>query len=82
MEKERETHHSSGNAADVGEQGALNAALAHAGLSQSQVYELEVKRDYDDGRLEYEVEFKSGPWEYEYVILGADGSILKYERDD
>ena len=82
LEQEQETHHSSGNAADVGEQGALNAALAHAGLSQSQVYELEVKRDYDDGRLEYEVEFKSGPWEYEYVILGADGSILKYERDD
>ena len=82
LEQEQETHHSSGNTADVGEQGALNAALAHAGLSQSQVYELEVQRDYDDGRLEYEVEFKSGPWEYEYVILGADGSILKYERDD
>ena len=82
LEQEQEAHHSSGNTADVGEQGALNAALAHAGLSQSQVYELEVQRDYDDGRLEYEVEFKSGPWEYEYVILGADGSILKYERDD
>ena len=82
LEQEQKTHRSNGNTSDIGEQGALNVALTHAGLSQSQVYELEVKRDYDDGRLEYEVEFKSGPWEYEYVILGADGSILEYERDD
>ena len=82
LEQEQETHHSNGNTADVGEQAALNAALAHAGLSQDQVYDLEVKRDYDDGRLEYEVEFKSGGWEYEYTINAADGTILDYERDN
>ena len=49
--------------------------MSHAGLSQDQIYDLEVKQDYDDGQMEYEVEFKSGGWEYEYTILAADGTI-------
>ena len=71
-----------GTAADIGREAALAAALSHAGVSQDQVYNLEVKREYDDGRLEYEIEFKTGGWEYEYTISAADGAILDYERDD
>lgn len=82
LEQEQKTHHSNGNSADVGEQTALNTALAHAGVSQYQVYDLEVQRDRDDGRLEYEIDFKSGGWEYEYTISAADGAILDYERDN
>ena len=82
LEQEQKTHHSNGNSADVGEQTALNTALAHAGVSQDQVYDLEVPRDRDDGRLEYEIDFKSGGWEYEYTISAADGTILDYERDN
>ena len=66
---------------DIGSQAAKAAALAHAGVSESQTYELEVERDYDDGRLEYEVEFKSGGMEYQYKIDGVTGSILEYEQD-
>ena len=40
-----------------------------------------MERDYDDGRLEYEVEFKSGGMEYQYKIDGVTGSILEYEQD-
>lgn len=82
LEQEQKTHHSNGNSADVGEQTALNTALAHAGVSQDQVYDLEVQRDRDDGCLEYEIEFKTGGWEYEYTISAADGTILDYERDN
>lgn len=71
-----------GTAADIGREAALAAALSHAGVSQDQVYGLEVKREYDDGRLEYEIEFKTGGWEYEYTISAADGAILDYERDN
>ena len=71
-----------GTAADIGREAALAAALNHAGVSQDQVYDLEVKQEYDDGRLEYEIEFKTGGWEYEYTISAADGAILDYERDD
>ena len=38
-------------------------------------------RDWDDGVLEYEVEFKAGGVEYEYTIHGGTGQILKYESD-
>lgn len=71
-----------GTSADIGREAALAAALNHAGVSQDQVYGLEVKQEYDDGRLEYEIEFKTGGWEYEYTISAADGTILDYERDD
>ena len=71
-----------GTSADIGREAALAAALNHAGVSQDQVYGLEVKQEYDDGRLEYEIEFKTGSWEYEYIISAADGAILDYERDD
>ena len=71
-----------GTSADIGREAALAAALNHAGVSQDQVYDLEVKQEYDDGRLEYEIEFKTGGWEYEYTISAADGTILDYERDN
>lgn len=71
-----------GSSPDIGSEAALAAALSHAGVSQDQVYDLEVKREYDDGRLEYEIEFKTGGWEYEYTISAADGAILDYERDN
>lgn len=71
-----------GTATDIGREAALAAALNHAEVSQDQVYDLEVKREYDDGRLEYEIEFKTGGWEYEYTISAADGAILDYERDN
>ena len=43
---------------------------------------MKVKQDWDDGRLEYEVEFESGRMEYEYTIDGTTGAILEYEWND
>lgn len=73
--------HPASASGDVGESGARTAALQHAGLSETQVTKLKVERDYDDGRLEYEVEFKSGGVEYEYTIDGATGAVLEHEMD-
>lgn len=77
-----QTGTSGSSSSDIGSEAALAAALNHADVSQDQVYDLEVKREYDDGRLEYEIEFKTGGWEYEYTISAADGAILDYERDN
>ena len=82
-----EAHHGglrygTASSADVGLDTAKQAALNHAGLSESQVYGLETKREYDDGRLEYEIEFKYGQTEYQYTVDGTSGSILDYEWDD
>ena len=61
-----------------------DAALKHAGLSEGQVQELQVEWDNENGRAVYEVEFKSGGMEYEYVIDAATGAVLDHEteRDD
>lgn len=83
-EQERHTEDPPGGSpptADIGAEGAKAAALAHAGVSENQTTKMEVERDWDDGRLEYDVEFEAGHMEYEYTIDGTTGAILEYEQD-
>ncbi|WP_298033671.1 PepSY domain-containing protein [uncultured Dysosmobacter sp.] len=80
-EKLRQPDPSSGGTTDIGQDAAKAAALAHAGIAESQITHLEVEQDWDDGRLEYEVEFKSGGYEYEYTIDAATGAVLEHEKD-
>lgn len=93
LESERESYGGSGqstgqsgsgsgsSSTDIGAEKAKSIALDHAGVSAGQTYEMKVERDWDDGVLEYEVEFKAGGMEYEYTIHGGTGQILKYESD-
>lgn len=84
LDFETQAYQSSSGSSDVGADGAKAAALKHAGLKESAVTELKVERDEDDGRLEYEVEFRAGGMEYEYTIDAATGSVLEHqaEQDD
>lgn len=72
---------SAGTVDDIGSEAAKAVALQHAGAAESAVTGLKVERDYDDGRLEYKVEFHVGNVEYEYEIAAADGTILEYDKD-
>ena len=65
----------------IGEAKAKEIALDHAGLKESQVTFLPVRLDYDNGRMEYEVEFWSGSTEYDYDIDALTGSIRSFDRD-
>ena len=56
-------------------------ALKDAGLTESQVTFVRAKQDYDDGRLEYEVEFYKDNVEYDYEIDAATGKILSRDYD-
>ena len=67
---------------DIGAEKAKSIALSHAGFAASQVQRLKVEKDYDDGRLEYEVEFYAGTTEYDYTISGTDGTILKQDKEE
>ena len=67
--------------ADIGADKAKSIALADAGVSESNALGLRVKQDWDDGMTIYEVEFRSGRYEYEYEIDAATGEILSYDYD-
>lgn len=65
----------------IGEDKAIEAALAHAGLSKDQVTDLKSKLEPDDGLQKYKVKFYQGNTEYEYKIDAATGDLLSYEID-
>ena len=66
---------------DIGHAKAKSIALNHAGVSESKAYDMEIELDDEDGRLVYEVEFKSGNMEYDYEIDASSGAILKHETE-
>ena len=60
---------------------AKEIALNHAGVSASSATFVYAKLDWDDGRLQYDVEFYSGSTEYDYEIDANTGAILSYDHD-
>ena len=66
---------------DIGHAKAKSIALNHAGVSESKAYDMDIELDDEDGRLIYEVEFKSGNMEYDYKIDASSGAVLKHESE-
>ena len=71
----------SGTVQDIGYAKAKSIALNHAGLSENQAYDMDIELDDEDGKLVYEIEFKSGNMEYDYEIDAHTGAILKHEAE-
>ena len=71
----------SGSTTDIGEAKARSVALSHAGISESDTSYIYAKKDWDDGRWVYDVEFWADGKEYDYEILASDGTILSYDYD-
>ena len=68
--------------AGVTEARAKEIALAHAGLTESQVTFIRSKLEFDDGRQCYEVEFYGTDYtEYDYSIDASTGEIVSYDYD-
>ena len=65
----------------IGREAALTAALNHAGIAQSDIYDVEVEQELDERTPHYEVQFKSGYMEYEYRIDAATGAVLFHESE-
>ena len=66
---------------DIGAEKAKKIALQHAGVSASNAVFVKAEREYDDGRLTYDVDFYAGNKEYDYEILASNGTILSYDAD-
>lgn len=60
---------------------AKAAALAHAGVNAADAYGWECELDRDDGRTVYEIEFKSGRYEYSYEVDAGSGAVLRSEKE-
>lgn len=71
----------SASTTDIGEAKAKSVALNHAGISESSASYIYAKKDWDDGRSVYDVEFWADGKEYDYEILASDGTILSYDYD-
>jgi len=69
------------NQSYIGETGAKEIALGHAGLTEAEVTYISVKLDLDDGKAKYEVEFKKERMEYDYDIDAVTGNILEWDHD-
>ena len=65
----------------IGEDAAIEAALAHAGINQADTTELKAELDTDDATVHYEVEFKSAGTEYSYDIDATTGEVLSFESE-
>lgn len=87
----RDEHHggaSSGYAADnpgsareITLERAKEIALQKAGFTADQVRFTEAKRDFDNGRYVYEIEFVKDRVEYSAEILASDGTVVSWEID-
>lgn len=60
---------------------AENAALAHAGISETEARITKAELDLDKGNYEYEIEFTAKNYKYEYDINAEDGSVLKFSKE-
>lgn len=69
------------NASDIGKEKAEQIALEHAGLTKEQVKYIQIELDKDNGRWEYQIEFRDGHKEYEYDINAYTGEIIDYSVD-
>lgn len=66
---------------DVGEDRALEIALAHANMSRAKAKIKEIEKKRENGVVYYEIEFFDGTYEYEYKINAATGAIMKAEKE-
>lgn len=65
----------------VDEAGAKKIALDHAGFKEADVTRLTVKKDTDDGRAHFDVEFFKGDYEYDYEIDAETGKVVDYDKE-
>jgi len=60
---------------------ARDIALKHAGLTTSQVRDLEVELDKEGGKTYYDVDFEADGYDYDYEVDAESGKILKSRKE-
>lgn len=65
----------------LSEADAKKIALDKAGLTEDEVTFQRSEKDYENGILVYEIEFRQGVTEYKAEISVSDGKIISWEVD-
>jgi len=60
---------------------AESIAISHAGLNAKDVTRLKSEFDVDDGVKQYDIEFRSGKYEYEYEIHAETGAVISWDKE-
>ena len=60
---------------------AKNIAMNHAGLAEEEIRDLQVERDMERGVKKWDIDFRSGDWEYDYEINAETGAVIKGEKE-
>ncbi|KHD45484.1 PepSY domain-containing protein [Streptococcus hongkongensis] len=63
--------------AKISEEKAKSIAIKDASVTESDTKLLTIKKENDDGKLVYDVEFNHGDKEYSYIIDANSGEILE-----
>ena len=66
---------------DIGQEKAKHNAFEAFGVLEESVSRLKVKKDFDNGRLVYEIEFYIGNDEYSCEVDGYTGVVFELEID-
>ncbi len=61
----------------IGYEAAKKAALGALGVTESDIRNLEIEIDYENGKMVYEIEFDYNGREYDYDISALDGSVVQ-----
>ena len=70
------------NGTGITGQQALQIALKHAKVAQNTISRTKIKRDRENGRNVFEVEFHVGRTEYNYDIDAATGAVVEFDVDN
>lgn len=65
----------------IGLEKATQIALENAGFKESEATLMRGHFDRDDGLSVYEIEFRAGGYDYDYVISSGDGTIIEVDRE-
>ncbi len=79
--KPKETKPASDSDNYIGKAKAKSVALKKAGVSADNIKAYSCEFDNDDGKAVYEIEFKSGKYEYSVEINAKTGAITDYEKE-
>jgi uncharacterized membrane protein YkoI len=68
-------------APQISHEEALNIALKDAGLEKTQITDLDIELDWNNGTLHYDVDFEAAGYDYDYDIHAETGKILKSQKE-